>query len=69
MTFKDREPDAENVQCLVQIFDKADTQVAGSQDCAGLIEIGNANFWWPYLMHPEPGYLYTFKVSNRQVKV
>ncbi|XP_038209707.1 beta-glucuronidase [Zerene cesonia] len=52
-----------NAQCVVQLFDKNDTQVAGSQDCAGLLEIGNANFWWPYLMHPEPGYLYTFKAS------
>ncbi|XP_045498403.1 beta-glucuronidase [Colias croceus] len=52
-----------NAQCVIQLFDKNDTQVAGSQDCAGLLEIGNANFWWPYLMHPEPGYLYTFKAS------
>ncbi|CAG4987138.1 unnamed protein product [Parnassius apollo] len=53
----------DNVECLVQIFDKNDSQVAASHDCAGLIEIGNANFWWPYLMHPSPGYLYTFKAS------
>ncbi|CAK1580393.1 unnamed protein product [Parnassius mnemosyne] len=56
-------PSPDNVECLVQIFDKNDSQVAASHDCAGLIEIGNANFWWPYLMHPSPGYLYTFKAS------
>ncbi|XP_047504358.1 beta-glucuronidase isoform X1 [Pieris napi] len=54
---------ASNVQCVIQLCDKNGTQVAGSQDCAGLMEVGNANFWWPYLMHPEPGYLYTFKAS------
>ncbi|XP_068633004.1 beta-glucuronidase [Battus philenor] len=54
-------PSLGDVLCLVQIFDKNGTQVAASNDCAGLIEIGNANFWWPYLMHPNPGYLYTFK--------
>ncbi|XP_072949362.1 beta-glucuronidase [Epargyreus clarus] len=52
-----------NTECVVQLFDKNETQVAASQDCAGLLEIGNANFWWPYLMHPSPGYLYTFKAS------
>lgn len=55
--------DGGSVECLIQILDKNDTQVAAANDCAGLIEIGNANFWWPYLMHPNPGYLYTFRVS------
>ncbi|CAB3220697.1 unnamed protein product [Arctia plantaginis] len=58
-----RGSNAEKVQCLVEVFDKNDTQVAGYNDCAGLLEIGNAKFWFPYLMHPEHGYLYTFKVS------
>lgn len=52
------------VECLIQLIDKTDTQVAALQDCAGLLEIGNAKFWWPYLMHSEPGYLYTFKVRH-----
>lgn len=53
---------ADQVRCFVQVFDKNDTQVTAYNDCAGLLEIGNAHFWWPYLMHPEPGYLYSFKV-------
>ncbi|XP_047533484.1 beta-glucuronidase isoform X2 [Vanessa atalanta] len=52
-----------NTQCLIQLYDKNGTQVAGANDCAGLLELGNANFWWPYLMHPEPGYLYTLRAS------
>ncbi|XP_045536481.1 beta-glucuronidase [Papilio machaon] len=55
--------DGGSVECLIQILDKNDSQVAAANDCAGLIEIGNAHFWWPYLMHPNPGYLYTFRVS------
>lgn len=29
----------------------------------GQAEIADANLWWPYLMHPEPGYLYTVQLS------
>lgn len=54
---------SDKVRCFVQVFDKNDTQVTAYNECAGLLEIGNANFWWPYLMHPEPGYLYTMKAS------
>ncbi|XP_061383773.1 beta-glucuronidase isoform X2 [Danaus plexippus] len=50
-------------QCFVQLYDKLGNQVTAANECAGLLEIGNANFWWPYLMHPEPGYLYTLKTS------
>ncbi|XP_049873119.1 beta-glucuronidase-like isoform X2 [Pectinophora gossypiella] len=56
-------PNFGDVQCLVQLFDKSEVQVTALQDCAGLLEVPNAYFWWPYLMHPEPGYLYTFKAS------
>lgn len=28
----------------------------------GAVTINNATLWWPYLMHPEPGYLYTIEV-------
>lgn len=30
-------------------------------DLKGYIEIKNVKAWWPYLMHPEPGYLYTME--------
>nr|XP_037868215.1 beta-glucuronidase isoform X1 [Bombyx mori] len=56
-------PTTEDVLCLIQVFDKSDTQVVASNECAGLLEIANARFWWPYLMNPEPGYLYTFRAS------
>ncbi|CAH0715437.1 unnamed protein product, partial [Brenthis ino] len=52
-----------DIQCLIELFDKSGSQVSASHDCAGLLEIGNAQFWWPYLMHTDPGYLYTLQVS------
>lgn len=33
-------------------------------DLKGYIEIDNVKPWWPYLMHPEPGYLYTMEVPS-----
>ncbi|CAG9786821.1 unnamed protein product [Diatraea saccharalis] len=53
----------EDVGCLVEIFDMNDTKVGALQACTGLIDIANANLWWPYLMHTNPGYLYTLKVT------
>lgn len=29
---------------------------------SGVIKIENAKLWWPYLMHEEPGYMYTLEV-------
>lgn len=37
---------------------------ASSNDMKGYIEIEDVKPWWPYLMHPEPGYLYTMEVKN-----
>lgn len=41
--------------------------VAGTKfpqsDLKSCIEIENVKPWWPYLMHPEPGYLYTMEVD------
>ncbi|XP_001945966.2 beta-glucuronidase isoform X1 [Acyrthosiphon pisum] len=29
---------------------------------SGIIKIENAKLWWPYLMHEEPGYMYTLEI-------
>lgn len=52
------------VDCLVEMFDRNETKVGAMQACTGVIDIANANLWWPYLMHSNPGYLYLFKVST-----
>lgn len=54
---------------LVQIRDKdgeivANATANSTSDLKGYIEIDDVKPWWPYLMHPEPGYLYTLEVFN-----
>lgn len=50
----------------VQLRDRDGDVVAKTEskqkDLKGQIEIENVKLWWPYLMHPEPGYLYTMEV-------
>lgn len=56
-----------NVTCRVSLIDKNRNVVANSGDYGdvyGILRVDNPNLWWPYLMHEEPGYLYTFQVSN-----
>lgn len=33
-----------------------------TNEMKGYVEIEDVKPWWPYLMHPEPGYLYTMEV-------
>ncbi|KAF6203623.1 hypothetical protein GE061_001955 [Apolygus lucorum] len=57
-----------NVKCQVTILDAQnkpvgidmvnDTTGAGFN---GMVEIPDAKLWWPYLMDPNPGYLYTLE--------
>jgi hypothetical protein len=35
---------------------------AGSGRLQGELEVPVARLWWPYLMDPEPGYMYTLQV-------
>ena len=28
-----------------------------------MIKISEPKLWWPYLMHEDPGYLYTMKIT------
>lgn len=62
----DDESDALDLHVIVQIRDRDGDVVATAKstqnDLKGYIEIKNVKPWWPYLMHPEPGYLYTMEV-------
>jgi beta-glucuronidase len=35
--------------------------VVGNQ---GNLQVPQARLWWPYLMHPDPAYLYTLEVTE-----
>lgn len=51
---------------IVTIYDKKMNPV-GSQSVnssmTGEVAISRVNKWWPYLMNPDPGYLYTMEVK------
>jgi hypothetical protein len=51
-------------QCTVTVFAKDGAKVTSAKGVSGKIHIPKANFWWPHLTHPSPGYLYTFEVSS-----
>lgn len=61
---------------MVRVLDKTKLLVAkmmisandgnnatGTVTFHGQAHISDAHLWWPYLMHPEPGYLYTVELS------
>lgn len=48
----------------VKILDKRGDVVALSVEAAGTLIVEDAQLWWPYLMDPNPGYLYTLEVRK-----
>ncbi|XP_050098792.1 beta-glucuronidase isoform X3 [Anopheles aquasalis] len=58
--------ETDNLQVTVKLYDRNGTLV--SKDLAqgqlqGTASIPDVHLWWPYLMHPEPGYLYTMEIT------
>lgn len=48
------------------LYDRDGQAVAsevGTPNNEGTLKVPNAKLWWPYLMDPEPGYLYTMEVE------
>ncbi|KAK7065379.1 hypothetical protein SK128_002912 [Halocaridina rubra] len=50
-------------ECVIEVLDKLGEPVANTTGCSGTIRVANANFWWPYMMAAQPGYLYTLWIS------
>lgn len=62
--------DESSVGCWVGLLDADGVFVANTSGDGiepsgfiGKIEVPNAKLWWPYMMDPEPGYLYTLEVT------
>ncbi|ETN65250.1 hypothetical protein AND_002985 [Anopheles darlingi] len=58
--------ETDNLQVTVKLYDRNGTLV--SKDLAqgqlqGTASIPEVQLWWPYLMHPEPAYLYTMEIT------
>lgn len=56
--------DKEKFVCHIKLFDKEGDLVAqnGVNGFIGTLNVPSANFWWPYLMDSDPGYLYSLEV-------
>ncbi|XP_068186609.1 beta-glucuronidase [Antennarius striatus] len=46
----------------VTLRDKDGHAVAASSRLSGSLSVADAKLWWPYLMHENPGYLYSLEV-------
>ncbi|XP_037782675.1 beta-glucuronidase-like isoform X5 [Penaeus monodon] len=53
----------DGVGCSVKLLDKEGDHITSAMGCVGTIKISNASLWWPYLMHSNPGYMYTLMVA------
>lgn len=56
---------ADELTVQVTIFDRNGTKVATGEGVPNVIQsvsVANAMLWWPYLMHSDPGYLYSLEV-------
>ncbi|XP_040906844.1 beta-glucuronidase [Toxotes jaculatrix] len=53
---------AASVTLKVTLMDKDRHCVASSSDQSGVLKVVDVNLWWPYLMHENPGYLYSLEV-------
>ncbi|XP_055902504.1 beta-glucuronidase isoform X2 [Eupeodes corollae] len=57
--------DVKGLYVQVQLRDREGVIVANEtskSDLKGVLKVPKAMPWWPYLMHPEPGYLYQMEV-------
>uniref|UniRef100_A0A8P4G9M6 Beta-glucuronidase n=1 Tax=Dicentrarchus labrax TaxID=13489 RepID=A0A8P4G9M6_DICLA len=53
---------AANATLSVTLIDKDGRCVATSNGPAGVLKVVDVKLWWPYLMHENPGYLYSMEV-------
>lgn len=47
----------------LSLRDQEGKVVAAGDGPVGELKVLNPNLWWPYLMHENPGYLYTLEVK------
>lgn len=48
----------------VTLMDKDGRCVATANGTLGVLKVPEVNLWWPYLMHHNPGYLYSMEVRE-----
>ncbi|XP_013875102.1 beta-glucuronidase [Austrofundulus limnaeus] len=53
---------ASSATLKVTLIDKKGQCVVSSNTPSGVLKVTDVNLWWPYLMHENPGYLYSMEV-------
>lgn len=48
----------------VTLMDKDGRCVSTADGTLGVLKVPEVNLWWPYLMHQNPGYLYSMEVRE-----
>lgn len=48
----------------ISLIDKDGYSVASSSKPSGVLKVVDVKLWWPYLMHQNPGYLYSLEVRQ-----
>jgi len=51
-----------NFQCTIQVENHSGEKIAEFNSCEETMNLKDVNFWWPYLMDPKPGYMYTLVI-------
>ncbi|XP_029468157.1 beta-glucuronidase [Rhinatrema bivittatum] len=54
---------SQSYSLAVTLFDKEGNAVATGSGASGYLKVPNPMLWWPYLMHENPGYLYSLQVK------
>jgi beta-glucuronidase len=54
---------SDTVTAKVSLVDKTGKEVVSDTVLNGSLFVKDAKFWWPYLMDPNPGYLYSLQVQ------
>ncbi len=50
-------------RCEVELIDGDEKIASHSNQCRGILVVKRPKLWWPFLMHPRPGHMYTFRVK------
>ncbi len=48
----------------ITLVDKNGSCAAFSNEPSGVLKVVDVKLWWPYLMHENPGYLYSLEVRQ-----
>lgn len=67
MKYDVRVQGASSATFKVTLTDRDGRSVASSSEPSGVLKVMDVKLWWPYLMHENPGYLYSLEVRRLPV--